>query len=248
MVLMVSAGLALPTIAARHPESGVWELVGYETSHAEWQGCTLWDLIQPSFMFLVGVALPFSLAARRARGHSWPVLFGHAAWRAVVLVLLGIFLMSNWSASTEWTFVNVLTQIGLGYVFLFLLAGLGTRVQVAAAVAILCATWWLYASHPLPPPDFDPTRVGVDLQKTPPFTGLFAHWNKNANIGHDGDLWFLNLFNFLNLVFFKLQLTFSDSLYKSSANFSSHSSSNFKSYSCSGVRASANADNKKHAA
>ena len=39
--------------------------------HREWVGVTPWDLIQPSFMFMVGVALPFSVAARRARGDAF---------------------------------------------------------------------------------------------------------------------------------------------------------------------------------
>ncbi len=54
----------------------------------------LHDLIQPSFSFLVGVALPFSLAGRLARGQSKIRMTAHALWRSLILVFLGVFLRS----------------------------------------------------------------------------------------------------------------------------------------------------------
>jgi predicted acyltransferase len=80
----------------------------------------LHDLIQPSFSFLVGVALPFSIARRLERGQSMGRMLLHAGWRAIVLVLLGVFLRSVRKTSTYWTFEDTLSQIGLGYVPLFL--------------------------------------------------------------------------------------------------------------------------------
>ena len=103
-------------------------------------------MIQPSFMFMVGAALPFSIASRRARGQSFGHMFLHALVRSVVLVMLGVFLMSNWTPRTNWTFDNVLTQIGLGYAFLFLLAWVKPRWQVTAAVAILVLYWAAFAA------------------------------------------------------------------------------------------------------
>jgi len=48
-------------------------------------------LIQPAFMFMVGVALPWSVANRQSRGQTFGPLFGHALWRAMLLVLLAVF-------------------------------------------------------------------------------------------------------------------------------------------------------------
>ena len=62
-------------------------------------------------MFMVGVALPWSIANRQARGQTFGLLFGHAVWRALLLVLLAVFLTSAWSKQTEWVFTNVLAQI-----------------------------------------------------------------------------------------------------------------------------------------
>jgi hypothetical protein len=93
----------------RRLKTPLWDFLAYQTDHAAWVGCSLWDMIQPSFMFMVGAALPFSIASRRAKGQTMGDLWVHAVMRSVALVLLGVFLMSSW------TFDNVLTQIGLGY-------------------------------------------------------------------------------------------------------------------------------------
>ena len=61
MLLMASSGFGIPQIAPKFPESSVWQFWGYECEHAAWAGCTLWDVIQPAFMFMVGVALPWSI-------------------------------------------------------------------------------------------------------------------------------------------------------------------------------------------
>lgn len=70
MLLMMAEALDLSRVAQAVPGSALWKFLAHHQSHAEWIGCSLHDLIQPSFSFLVGVALPFSLASRAARGQS----------------------------------------------------------------------------------------------------------------------------------------------------------------------------------
>ena len=89
MFLMIAAGMALYNIP-KHEQfdeamSGkpewvrtVWETIAFHTNHVKWSGCSLHDMIQPSFSFLVGVALPFSLASRLARGQSKGLMTAHA--------------------------------------------------------------------------------------------------------------------------------------------------------------------------
>src|SRR5438309_814806 len=74
MFLMMAEALQLHRLAEAFPDSAVWRFLALHQSHVEWSGCTLHDLIQPGFSFLVGVALPLSLASRRARGQSQPVM------------------------------------------------------------------------------------------------------------------------------------------------------------------------------
>src|SRR5688500_3200089 len=95
MFLMMAEALHLARVAAAMPQSAVWKFLAWHQTHVEWVGCTLHDLIQPSFSFLVGVALPFSIASRAARGQSQAAMTWHAVWRALLLVLLGVFLRSS---------------------------------------------------------------------------------------------------------------------------------------------------------
>jgi len=193
MLLMASGGLGLARATRDLASDSPWRFVGPQVDHASWAGATLWDFIQPGFMFLVGVSLPWSIARRTEQGQHFRDLFLHALWRSLVLVLLAVFLTSAWSHRTAWVFTNVLAQIGLGYPFLFLLAFTRPRTQWLAAFGILAMYWLAFAVHPLPGPDFRWTEVGVP-DTWPHFQGFSAHWEKNANFAAGFDRWFLNLF------------------------------------------------------
>lgn len=194
MFLMMAEVLNLERAAEFFPDNPLWQFLAHHQSHVPWTGCTLHDLIQPSFSFLVGVALPFSLASRTARGQRLGVQAAHAAWRALVLVLLGIFLRSLGRPRTNFTFEDTLSQIGLGYFPLFLLGLARPRWQWAALVAILVGYWAAFVLYPLPGPDFDYAAVGVPPDWPHLFSGFAAHWNKNSNLAWAFDTWFLNLF------------------------------------------------------
>ena len=194
MFLMMAEVLRCCRVAAALPESGFWKFLCHHQSHVEWIGCSLHDLIQPSFSFLVGVALPFSMASRAARGQSRTRMTWHAAWRALVLVLLGVFLRSLGTPQTNWTFEDTLSQIGMGYVFLFLLGFRPMGDQWIALGLILVGYWAAFALYPLADADFDYAKVGVARDWPHLRSGLAAHWNKNSNLAWAFDTWFLNLF------------------------------------------------------
>jgi predicted acyltransferase len=194
MFLMLAEAMRLWTLHTAYPGSTLWAIVAYNTTHVPWQGCSLHDLIQPAFSFLVGAALPFSIASRRARGETLSRMVAHAIWRSLALIFLGIFLRSLERPQTYWTFEDTLTQIGLGYTFLFLLAFASLRVQVAVFTAILVGFWLAFVAYPLPGPDFDYTRVGVPADWPHLYSGFLAHFNKNSNLSWAFDTWFLNLF------------------------------------------------------
>ena len=148
MVLMLNERTRLPEVARSFPHSAIWALIAYNTEHVDWQGCSLHDLIQPAFSFLVGAALPFSIAARKMKGETFGQMLGHAIRRAFILIFLGIFLRSLRSDQTYFTFEDTLTQIGLGYVFLFLFGFTRVRTQVIAFVLILICFWAAFALYP----------------------------------------------------------------------------------------------------
>lgn len=194
MFLMLAEAMRLWTVHEALPNSVFWRIVAFNTEHVEWQGCSLHDLIQPAFSFLVGAALPFSIASRSRRGESFRHMLAHAAWRSVVLILLGIFLRSLNAKQTYWTFEDTLTQIGLGYTILFALAFTSLRFQVGVFVVILVGFWAAFVAYPLPPATFDYTHVGVPANWPHLYTGFLAHFNKNSNLSWAFDVWFLNLF------------------------------------------------------
>ena len=117
---MASGGFGITQMAEQHPGSW-WPTIATQFEHCDWSGGSLWDLIQPAFMFMVGLAMAYSYARRGAQGDGFTKMLGHGIVRAVVLVLLAVLLASKGKTQTEWVFTNVLGQIGLGYVFLLLL-------------------------------------------------------------------------------------------------------------------------------
>ena len=121
-------------------------------------------------------------------------MFLHTLWRAFALGALGVVLRSTGSKATNFTFEDTLSQIGLGYTFLWLLAWRGPKVQIAALVAILVGYWAWFAACELPPAGFDPATVGVPKDWPHWMDGFAAHWNKNANPAHRFDVAFLNAF------------------------------------------------------
>ena len=196
MLLMMAEVLRLRSVASTLPESGVWKFLSWHQSHVEWIGASLHDLIQPSFSFLVGVALPFSIASRLARGDTPGRLTLHAAWRALVLILLGVWLRSTGRNLTYWTFEDTLSQIGLGYVFLFALGFRPLRDQWIAFAAVVVGYWAAFALWPLPPVDFNYAATGVKPEwlAANGVAGFAAHWQKNSNLAWAFDTWWLNLF------------------------------------------------------
>ena len=201
MVSLAFAGFGLAKTAAnqleQQPNSAVWQQVQYQFSHAQWVGCSYWDLIQPSFMFMVGVSMAYSYTKRQELGHSYPRMFGHAVKRAILLIALSIFLMSKSRSQTDWSFMNVLAQIGLGYPFLFLLWGRSVKTQGLAAVVILLGTTAAYELYPHAGLDIQAgaNEVGVDAAwSRQHLEGIRPAWHKNANVGHAVDLELLNRF------------------------------------------------------
>jgi predicted acyltransferase len=226
MIFLASSAFGLHRVAndPRVGDNPIWKAISFQTDHVDWQGGTLfnlmgtdeasaranrvgdwfgggvWDLIQPSFMFMAGVAMPFSFASRLARGDSMARIWLHVFVRAFLLIFLGIFLRSTGSPRTNFTFEDVITQIGLGYPIVFLVFLLGRRfgtwpvVYLVALGAILVGYWAYFFYWPLPAADFDFGTVGLAHGPWPWADGLFAHWNKNTNAAQSFDVWFLNLF------------------------------------------------------
>lgn len=215
MLLMASSGLALSRIADRDEVltqfdgtqwagtwRAVWDTLGYQLSHVAWTGCSLWDLIQPSFMFMVGVSLPFSMARRDAEGRAGWKTFLHTLWRSLVLVGLGVALSSSVNG-IRFTFVNVLAQIGLGYTFLYLLRGLSLKALAGCATVILLGYGAWFAFQPIDQAEVELTKQYLREHSDEPGLAELewsqfregswaAHWNKHTNAAAQVDRDLLN--------------------------------------------------------
>lgn len=194
MLLMMAEVLSLQDVAKALPDSTFWQFIGFNQSHVAWTWLSLHDMIQPSFTFLVGVVLPYSIASRKNKGASFGNILSHTIKRSFILIFLGIFLRSMHSEQTYWTFEDTLTQIGLGYTFLVLISLYSQRVQLGMLVFILGAYWLAFALYPLPGADFNYTIAGVTANWEHNLSGFAAHWNKNTNFAWAFDQWFMNIF------------------------------------------------------
>ena len=194
MFLMAAELLHVPSVANSFKDNAIWQLLKQHSTHVAWTGCSLHDLIQPSFSFLVGAALPFSIASRILKGQSMQKMWFHALWRSLLLVLLGVFLRSTGRAMTNWTFEDTLSQIGLGYPFLFALGLVKSRTRWISLAVILAGYWLAFACFRLPYAGFDYSIVNVPKDWTNHFDGFAEHWNMNSNAAWAFDAWFLNLF------------------------------------------------------
>ena len=211
MLLMASSGLQIAQVASEVKGDYAsdswgrfaWESLAYQLDHVAWTGCSLWDLIQPSFMFMVGVSLPFSFSRRQTAGESGLKNLLHTIRRSLTLVVLGVVLGSSVSGIQFW-FTNVLAQIGLGYLFLYLTyracgESLKKLVAVTSIVLIGYGCWSVFQ-----PIDADQVKATqreilvenpkLDAREWTQFQGLAAHWNKHTNAAAQVDRELLNQF------------------------------------------------------
>jgi len=231
-------GFSFYRMAAQFPDSSGWRALSQLFTHVPWSGCSIWDLIMPSFVLLAGAAMPLSAAARAARGESKLQIATHFALRSCLLLLLAfmlhiphdtvvrelsplllllavvpvpsrlatragvsapylpwvdngyyvvvlilgcLWLYANWWDLGNYKFNNILSQLGLASIGVSLIVGRPRSVQLGVALALLVFWWLLFALYPL-------LDGGQQI-----YSGFFAHWNKNANVGTVFDVWFLNL-------------------------------------------------------
>ena len=122
--------------------------------HVPWQGLHFYDLIWPLFMFIMGAAIPLSVAKRRAQGASDRTLLLHAAWRAAVMFCLGTITQGNlllfdWSKFRPC--YSVLHGLAAGYLIAAVVAvKVKPKWHAAIIAALLLAYWALVMLIPVP--------------------------------------------------------------------------------------------------
>ncbi len=163
MILLASGGFGLAALT-HHPTLA---RVASWFDHVPWEGAVFWDLVQPAFMFMVGVAMPFALGRRKESGASFRQILGHVAIRSLKLILLSQILMCIEEGRLHFQLINVLSQIAFTYFFAFLILQLKFRWQVLAAGLTLAGHWALFVLFPGPDGPFSKTEnIGAVIDRT----------------------------------------------------------------------------------
>ncbi|MCA9216368.1 MAG: DUF5009 domain-containing protein, partial [Planctomycetales bacterium] len=166
MISLISHGFGFSAFEG-HP---YLHFLAHQTEHVPWEGCVYWDLIQPSFMFMVGVAMPFAYAKRISLGESHGKIVLHALRRSFNLFLIAAIFSSIHAEHPTYTLVNVLPQIAFGYLMTHFVLHKGFLTQGITATVILIVytiAWILYPGNG----DGGPWAMG------------------HANMGGDFELW-----------------------------------------------------------
>ena len=128
---------------------GIMQFLGTQLSHHEWHGIYFWDLIQPFFMFIVGVAIPFAVANRIKKGYTPSSTTYHAIKRSLVLLFLGWGINCVAANHIVFRFQNVLAQLSVTYLVAFLIMRKSFYFQVVFTLAILLLTDLAYRFFPV---------------------------------------------------------------------------------------------------
>jgi predicted acyltransferase len=141
MICLISRGFGFPRLAGE-----AWaKPIARQFDHVQWSGMTAWDLVQPFFMFIVGAAMPFAFAARRARGGTWSNGWAHVLWRAFMLLLLSQIAMIGTGSTWGVQLINVLAQIAFTYVIAYCVLDLPWTAQLLVAFGLLLAHYLMHA-------------------------------------------------------------------------------------------------------
>ncbi len=158
MLFIMGLSSLVAHMCAAFGAGGCW--LALQMRHVQWHGFAQHDTIFPLFLFIAGVAFPFSYAKMRERGWTTARISGKLVYRGFMLVLLGMVyngLLTKGFGEVRWA--SVLARIGLGWMFAaFLFMAFSCRARIAVAVGLLAGYWAImrFAVVPGAPAGADP--------------------------------------------------------------------------------------------
>ncbi len=130
-------------------DTGFTQFLGTQLSHHEWHGLHFWDLIQPFFMFIVGVAIPFAVVNRQKKGDTQKSILFHAIKRSLLLLFLGWALYCVGPGKIVFRLQDVLAQLSVTYLVAFLIRDKSFSLQLIITLVILFLTDLAYRFFPV---------------------------------------------------------------------------------------------------
>ena len=149
-------------------------------THHPWNGLRAWDLVQPAFMFIVGVAMVYSINKRLERGDSWGAVGKHIYIRCLWLLAFGTGIQCIYAGELVWVLRNVLAQLSFTILVAFWIFRLPWKTQLGISIGLILITdivyrvFWVEGyNHPYTPNENFGTWVDTVLRNPISVSG---HW------------------------------------------------------------------------
>lgn len=146
MFLLIAEAAGFHYSFSEFIEGTAFSGIAQQLHHHPWNGLRFWDLIQPFFMFIVGVAMPFSLRKRMATQSKKEVTM-HILKRCFLLFSFGVLLHCVYNHALVWELWNVLVQLAFTILVAYVLMKYPHKIQIAVSIGLLILTEILYRSY-----------------------------------------------------------------------------------------------------
>jgi predicted acyltransferase len=153
MFLIIGADDVVRALAA-NSHNRFMQMLGGQFEHVAWDGCHVYDLIFPVFLFVIGVSIPLSLNKRLQRGDRKASIYAHIFKRVIILVLLGAVInghLLSWNVHQFTASYSVLMVLALGYMVASLIVlNMNLRGQIITTLGLIVLYWVLMDYVPVP--------------------------------------------------------------------------------------------------
>ena len=133
--------------------SPFWGAIANQFTHPDWNGFHFYDLIFPLFLFMAGVATPYSVGRELEKGKTKSDVMWRVVKRGLLLVLFGIIYNNGLQLRplSEVRFGSVLGRIGLAYMFANIIYIYSKqRAQIIWFCSLLLSYWLLLKFNAAP--------------------------------------------------------------------------------------------------
>ena len=125
-------------------EDTLFQPLMQQFDHHPWNGLRFWDLVQPAFMFMAGVAMAYSLTRQKEQGHTWTDRFSKILKRCCWLFFWGVLDYAVRKTGLSFELWDVLTQLSFTTLVAFLIFEWKPVMQIAVCVVLFLLTEFLY--------------------------------------------------------------------------------------------------------
>ena len=154
MFLLIAEATGLyEVLAAPSLKGTILDAIVMQFQHPPWSGLHLWDLGQPLFMFISGVAMAFSYGKRWENGAKWYATFRHVLKRSLLLFFFGwaIYFINPVEGESTGVFLyDILPQLSFACLIAFLMMRKSPPIQISFTFGLLLLTELLYRFWAVP--------------------------------------------------------------------------------------------------